>query len=90
MFSSIGLPQPALRFVGTKRPQAKTRRLDQSSRRFIPEVGVPWLPVNSRWTAHSGEVGSRLLAAVKAETAAAQIQVVGDRYPEQMQQMIDR
>ena len=33
----------------------------------IPEVGVPWLPVNTRWTAYSSEVGSRLQAAVRAE-----------------------
>ena len=36
-----------------------------------PEVGVSWLPVNTRRTAHSGEVGSRLLAAVSAEMTSS-------------------
>jgi hypothetical protein len=52
MFSSIGLPQRAQRFVGTKRPQDETCHPDQRCPQVIPELGVPWLPLNSKWTAH--------------------------------------
>ena len=44
---------------------------DQGFPQVIPEVGVPWLPLNSRWTAHSGEAGSRLLAAIRAEVTSS-------------------
>jgi len=30
-------------------------------------IGVPWLPLTTKWTAHSGDAGSRLLATVRAE-----------------------
>jgi len=66
-FSSNGYPQPGLRFARTKRPQAKNASPRPEFPQVIPEVGVPWSPGNSRWTAHSGEAGSRLLAAVRAE-----------------------
>ena len=76
-FSSNGFPQPAQRFAGTKRPQAKTLSPRPEFPQVIPEgkgkkehlKGLPPACAASLEARSSGEIGLRQLRHLEAAIA---------------------
>ena len=62
-----GPPRIVNRHVADAGLIASSSKTPAEGLRVRRSTRVPWLPVNTRWTAQSGDAGSRLRAAVRAE-----------------------